>query len=70
MRQDINRNPTLDLIPIGDIQINPKSRDDIDRALRVLQKIGSTNSLREQVLSVMKKHMAAAGGDRILVDLE
>ena len=61
MRQDINRNPTLDLIPIGDIQINPKSRDDIDRVLRVLQKIGSTNSLREQVLSVMKKHMAAAG---------
>lgn len=61
MRQDINRNPTLDLIPIGDIQINPKSRDDIDRVLRVLQKIGSTNSLREQVLSVMKKHMAASG---------
>ncbi len=61
MRQDINRDPTLDLIPIGDIQINPKSRDDIDRALRVLQKIGSTDSLREQVLSAMKKHITAAG---------
>ncbi len=62
MRQDINRNPTLDLIPIEEIQINPKSRDDIDRALRVLQKIGCTNSVREKVLSVMKKHLAAEGG--------
>lgn len=61
MRQDINRNPTLDIVPIGDIQINPESRDDIDRVLRVLQKIGSTSSLREQVLSVIKTHMTAAG---------
>lgn len=59
MRQEINRNPTLDIIPIEDIQINPKSRDDIDRALRGLQKIGSARSPREQVLSIMKKHMAS-----------
>ncbi len=58
MREEISRNPTLDIIPIEDIQINPKSQDKIDRALRILQKIGSTASVREQILSVIKKHMA------------
>ncbi len=58
MREEISRNPTLDIIPIEDIQINPKSPDKIDRTLRILQKIGSTASVREQILSVIKKHMA------------
>ncbi len=65
MHQDINHpNSAQDLTPIEEIQINPKSRDDIDHALRVLQKIGSTDSVREKVLSMMKKHLATDGGQQ------
>ncbi len=58
MRQAIDQTPTLDIVSIQDIHINPKSRDDIDRTLRILQKIGCTDSLRERILSIVEKHLS------------
>ena len=59
MRQAIDQSPTLDTISIEGVQINPRSKDTLDTTLRALQKIGSTYTLQEQVLSVLEKHLSA-----------
>ncbi len=58
MRKAIDPSPMLDVIPIQDIPINPKSRDDIDCTLRILQKIGSTAPLRDRLLLILEKHLS------------
>jgi len=53
-------NPQRELgaVAIADIKFNPKSRDDIPKILRGLQKVYVTPELREAVFALLDKHIA------------
>lgn len=54
MRRVDNLQPDLGQIPIAEIVINPKSRDDIPKVLRGLQYIYCTPEVHEEVFAVLK----------------
>ena len=47
MRARINRNPRLDIMPIEELRVNLKSRDDIPRVIRALQEIYMKEPVRD-----------------------
>lgn len=50
--------PTMGVIPIEEIQVNPKSRDDIPRIVLALQSIWMNSGLRDQIVAYIRDVVA------------
>ena len=61
MARVVESNQTeLGQLAIADIQINPKSRDDIPKILRGLQYIYTTPEIRDEVFSILEEKITNA----------
>ena len=58
MRARINRNPRLDIMPIEELRVNLKSRDDIPRVIRALQEIYVNEPVREELLALLDAYIS------------
>ena len=58
MRARINRNPRLDIMPIEELRVNLKSRDDIPRVIRALQEIYMKEPVREELLALLDAYIS------------
>ena len=54
----INSNPRLDIVPIEELRLNPKSRNEIPRVLRAMQKIYVDEPTREALLALLDAHIS------------
>ncbi len=58
MREIIRPQMALGELPIGDLRLDPKSRDDIPKILLGLQYIYVTPTLREEVFAILQEVIA------------
>ena len=59
------QNPQIALgtIPIADIELDPRSRDDIPAVLKGIQHLYCDDELREQVFALLQEHLLQSGGE-------
>jgi transposase, IS5 family len=68
MRNVINSQLRFGEVNIADIQVDPKSRDDIPQILRGLQYIYTTPDIRDQVFKILEEIRPVREGERVSAD--
>ena len=65
MRVSYNRVRTLGIVPIEEIEINLKSRDDIPRILKALKEVWMNVSLRDKILSILEEQIRSKMNEKV-----
>lgn len=64
MRKNFEPQLSIDFVPVQDVYINLKSRDELPPVLAALQHVYLTPSLRKEVFAILEKHISVGTDKR------